>query len=213
MMKPSLKSLNLIFSLVLASMSALCCSSLVFADEDPAAVLQGWLNQAKAKKGMAVLLDYVDWDSAFADLPEHEKKATNVNSAGEYRVRQESFFKDPGRFIAEQVKMHQVSSDETSPEELERRAEEIVKISTAQIERQNAQIGRSDFVVSRVTSVGEKTLLEFTITTAGVTEARQASMIKKAGKWYLTALPNLVVLIQGVDSSMGEGTAVAGPAN
>lgn len=154
------------------------------AESDPRALVQRIVNDMKEERSPSVILAYVHWPTAYADLPVAERTRMRVSSPEGMRRYFERFFTDPRAFLQEDL----ANRPGLTASEREDAAEEIEKVVELMTEKQGdirRRIERTTYQVEEPRITGNRALVQLVSSLDGVTHREPIALVRINGDWYL----------------------------
>ena len=173
---PSLKSF--IFSLV----TTLSLISHAHA-EPPKAVLAKILDAAQRTGSQEAIVDYVDWDSAFALTPESVRESTNSHSPLSLRDYHRRLYSNPEQVGEERVNLQLKALPQERREQLENMRSGIVMGLVNEVKEENSRILRAKFTIGEEHLTGDKGTVELLSVIDGENIKQDIHFVQKHGSW------------------------------
>ena len=155
----------------------------------PKAIVEEMVTRLKASGDATVVLDYVHWPTAFANLPLNERRLMEISSPEELREYVKSMVSNPQEFVRKEFASRMQN---VAPKDRET-AKHDMEITVAKIQEQKTQIQKS---ISRTEyKIGEPDQTSDTNVTIpiiasldGQTKTSSVALQQIEGKWYLPAM-------------------------
>lgn len=169
----------------------------LWAEQGPEDVLRQMIKEIKQKKDQGVVVDYVDWDSAFNNIKPENRARMTAKSPAELKEQQKKFFTDPKKFVSEQIEAGAASVPAEQQAMLKANKEQISTSTAERIKSENERVSKATYEVGTAKIEGDKATVPLTAKMDSKTETHDIAMIKKDGKWLL---PYPQMLLQPVQA-------------
>lgn len=170
--------------LLLQGLLVCVCSSVCLAEKSPEAVVEEIISKMKKSGDPKVMTDYVDWQSAYDQMPPSARTAAKINSPEQMKTYYNGIA--GGNGALEQTLSAQLDK---VPADRKAAAQALIQSMSKQIEsgkaKMDARIKDSTYRVlsSKVEGNNATVLVESTY--QGETKNQELPMVKRDGKWLL----------------------------
>lgn len=168
--------------------------NVLFAADNPKQLVVEMLDRFQEEKSFAAMLDYVHWQTAWANFPAQDKKRMSVNSPEEFRSYFEAFFNDPGEFAKKHMLPNMPKTNSLNAEQQQKRLLEFTSRFEKKQKLMKENIEKTKYSIGKVDQQGDVATVEIVSTLNGKTENQSLPLERINGKWYL---PTMKILSQG----------------
>jgi UPF0176 protein len=169
-------------------------SSLVFATQSPESVVKEAISKMQEKGDPSPVVEYVDWDHMYLNLPATNKKLMKVNNPEELKEFYRKVLASPSSEIADLIHS-KFSEGDSSVETLNnsKMNEVLAKLQQRILEKEKRvtkRLQESTYEVGEATVSDKTAMVTISHTYQDVTKKDDVQLHLKDGKWYFTSLSN-----------------------
>ena len=170
--------------LIALSAIILTSAAMAFAETErgPAAVLQEIVAKLKNAGDIPAMLDYVDWPTAFDDLPSFIKERSGFSSPSDYNAQQRFVFSDPAGYIEQQFGP---ASAHAPSEEERTKIEEAKHGLVEQVTKMKGRLVRADYAIGAESIEAQRATVVLKITSGTNMVEEVVPFVKKDNQWRL----------------------------
>ena len=180
--------LNFIVALLTAATFAAVGVNAAVAESGPAETLIALTRKMHDSAGELPALDYIDWESAFADLSSTERSNLNIQSARDLQEHYRKAWTDPALLIEPQIE-HQL---QTMPEEsriiLEQEKASIIQSSRDRTAELNARYHRASYQIGAESINGNSATVDLETEVDGIKLKQQIPFVRRSNTWYIAGI-------------------------
>ena len=173
---PSLKPL------ILSLITVLILLSTAHA-EPPKAVLAKLLDDVQRTGNQEAIVDYVDWETAFALTSQTVRESTHSHSPLALRDYHRKLYTNPQQVGEERVNFQLKALPEEGRAQLETLRPGIVMGMVNEVKEENSRILRAKFTIGEEQVSGEKGTVELLTAIDGENVTQQIQFVQKNGNW------------------------------
>lgn len=164
---------------------------LALAEETPEKVLEKILGEIKAASNTSPVVEYVDWDKAFNNMPEERRKMINADSPSAMKAYYKSVLKDPVEVMKQQFEARLGSLPPSQKPVYEQNFSRMQKVLEEKTKEMFSRIAETEYTIGTADIEGEVAVVP--LKQKYKEEVREESVrFEKSGtKWMLPAVSSL----------------------
>lgn len=171
--------------------------------ETPEEVVKRFCDTLRKTGDPKIMIDYVDWDSAFDRLSGREKIAYQVTNSSEYRKYVEEIYTNPKEAIGKRLQAIILSMPEGARPKSEDFQTAVFDGIAGQQEELRRDLKQTIFEIGKTVMVNEgRSCVPVTVRFNGQNSSQAARLIKKGDSWLLTSIE---FMEEGLPGKGGEG--------
>jgi UPF0176 protein len=169
-------------------------SSYVIATQSPENVVKEAIYKMQEKGDPSPVVEYVDWDHMFLNVPATNKKLMKVNNPQELKEFYRKVLASPSSEIADLIHSKFSESDSSGEAVSKNKMNDVLAKLQQRIQEKEKKVTKrlqeSTYEVGEVTVTGEKAMVTISHTYEEITKKDEVQLHLKEGKWYFTSLSN-----------------------
>lgn len=166
-----MKKLLLLFAVLIFSLPGYSAAS-------PELAAQNAINEMQKSRDLAVVLDYIHWETAYKTMTAAEKAELKVDSPSQLRALYTKLVKDPAAYLRSNMQRDPAASG-TSPV-----VEAMAQGFAFSVEQAKQRIITADYKVFPVSSTKHTAYVEILATSNLGTYKKKVQLIQIKDKWY-----------------------------
>lgn len=159
--------------------------------QTPAKLLQEIAAKLKATGSAAVLVDYVNWDSAFQNVDPRQKDQLNVQTPDALREYYRQLLTNPEKFLRQQIEGRLEELPPDQRESAKQKFEAALVEARAKLAESKLQFKESQYTVGEETITGDQAGVKLETVYKGTPKSDTIRFVKINGKWYLSSVRNI----------------------
>ena len=158
------------------------------AANDPTDTVKAAIEAIKQTGDPAAMIEYVHWDTAFADLPAEQKKSMKVSSGAELKNFFLQFFKDPSIMIKPKIEEMKAKVPAEKQAQFEQQMLALTTTMQQKLAEAKEKLKTIQYEIGKATVVGDSASVPLTSTIDGKSSTKELKLINIDGKWYFPSL-------------------------
>lgn len=155
--------------------------------ETPEEVMQEIVTKIKAETNSAPIVEYVDWESAFAEAPQQQKEVMQIDSAEKLKEFYREVLKNPAEMMKKHVEMRMSQVPENQQAMMKATVAQMETVIKKKEEEMRAKISETDYVVGTAKITGDDAVVPLTTKYKEEEKTHNVEFVLKDGKWLLSS--------------------------
>ncbi len=182
----SSRSLSRLISASVCFAATVCVTTPVVA-ETPEEVMQEIVTKIKAEENSAPIVEYVDWDSAYAEAPEQQKQLMQLDSPVKLKEFYREVLKNPAAMMKKHVEMRMSQVPEDQQAMMRATVSQMETVIKKKEAEMKDKIAKTEYNVGTAKITGDDAVVPLTTTFAGEEKTHDVDFVLKDGKWLLSS--------------------------
>ena len=160
--------------------------------ETPESVMKEILGKIKAESNSSPIVEYVDWETAFAQAPDQQKQVMNINSPEQLKEFYREVLKNPAAMMKKHVESRMATVPEDQKAMMQATMVQMEQVIKQKEEEMKQKIAGTEYTIGEAVVTGSEAVVPLTATFEEEEKKHDVDFIKKDGRWLL-ATPGFAV--------------------